>query len=79
MSAPGNHIYTLCQSYKEGEINQFELRCYKKNDMSKYDVLLKHEKTIAGVRGFGKSMNSADSGLIELKLSEKSVAIMDDS
>ncbi|MBQ8805476.1 MAG: hypothetical protein IJZ68_03265 [Bacteroidaceae bacterium] len=47
--------------------------------MSKYDVLLKHEKTIAGVRGFGKSMNSADSGLIELKLSEKSVAIMDDS
>ena len=26
--------------------------------MSKYDVLLKHEKTIAGVRGFGKSMNS---------------------
>lgn len=58
IAVEGNHIYTLCQSDKEGEINQFELRCYKKNDMSKYDVLLKHEKTIADVRGFGKSMNS---------------------
>ena len=57
ISTDNNYLYALVEDLSDND--RFELRRYEKANLNKpYNVLLKQESVISGVRGFGKVMCS---------------------
>ena len=57
ISTDNNYLYALVHDLSDKD--RFELRRYEKNNFNKpFNVLLRQERVISGVRGFGKVMCS---------------------